>query len=394
MPEIAILYDRSETDELGIKFTAEEMGIELGYIPFHKVSVRFGRTGFNYRSLGKNLTGDLTAIQVVLNRAQSKNRRLYAATILEALGKHLVNPYSVESICASKVRCLLAFHGKGIRTPVTVYVPCNVKEVRPGGGFVDNTRDVSQLIEDQLGNGCVVLKVDGGTHGKGVSLVEGRAELEAALGEVTPSVINPSGVVAQELVPKWFYDIRIVVSKEGGHGFVCAPTAMARGGFKDFRTNTYLGNMVFRVTLPEAVRREAVRAGEALSPGAEVGVIALDAMPYIEDTSAYDERVLRSMFDALEEPFRRVMKAKDDPSKKTAFRDYTRRVEEAYGIFMSSEPYLGVQAVIQDSLDRNAGSLVFHEGNSCPEFWEQTRIVGGINVGELLLRSAVSLLDN
>jgi hypothetical protein len=69
MPEIAILYDRSETDELGIKFTAEEMGIELGYIPFHKVSVRFGRTGFNYRSLGKNLTGDLTAIQVVLNRA-------------------------------------------------------------------------------------------------------------------------------------------------------------------------------------------------------------------------------------------------------------------------------------------------------------------------------------
>jgi len=370
MPEIAILYDRSETDELGIKFTAEEMGIELGYIPFHKVSVRFGRTGFNYRSLGKNLTGDLTAIQVVLNRAQSKNRRLYAATILEAVGKHLVNPYSVESICASKVRCLLAFHGRGIRTPVTVYVPCNVKEVRPGGGFVDNTRDVAQLIEDQLGKGCVVLKVDGGTHGKGVSLVEGRAELEAALGEVTPSVINPSGVVAQELVPKWFYDLRIVVSKERGRGFVCAPTAMARGGFKDFRTNTYLGNMVFRVTLPEAVRREAVRAGEALSPGAEVGVIALDAMPYIEDTSAYDERVLRSMFDALEEPFRRVMKAKDDPSKKIAFRDYTRRVEEAYGTFMSSEPYLGVQAVIQDSLDRNAGSLVFHEGNSCPDFWE------------------------
>ena len=100
------------------------------------------------------------------------------------------------------------------------------------------------------------------------------------------------------------------------------------------------------------------------------------------------------MFDALEEPFRRVTIAKDDPSKKTAFRDYTRMVEEVYGAFMSSEPYLGVQAVIQDCLDRNAGSLVFHEGNSCPDFWEQTRIVGGINVGELLLRSAVSLLDN
>ena len=170
MHEIAILYDRSETDELGIKLTAEEMGIELGYLPFHKVSVRFGRTGFNYSGLGKNLTKDLVPIKVVLNRAQSKNRRLYAAMILEAEGKYLVNPYSVESICSSKVRCLLAFHGKGIKTPVTVYVPCNVKEVRPGGGFVDNTRDIAKLIEDQLGDGDLVLKVDEGTHGKGIAM--------------------------------------------------------------------------------------------------------------------------------------------------------------------------------------------------------------------------------
>ncbi len=394
MPEIAILYDRSETDELGIRLTAEEMGIKLGYMPFHKVSVRLGRTGFSYRSQGKDLTGDLAATRVILNRAQSKNRRLYAATILEAVGKLLVNPYYVEAVCASKIRCIAAFHSKGVRAPVTIYIPCNIKEAKPGGGVVDNTRDVAQLIEDQLGKERVVVKVDGGTHGKGITLVEGRRELEAALRDVTPSVINPSGVVAQEFVPKWFYDLRIIVSKEKGRGFVCAPTAMVRGGFKEFRTNTYLGNMVFRVNLPEVVRREAVKAGEALASGSEVGVIALDAMPFIEDISAYNETELRLRFEALEETFSRVVKAKADPSKKTAFKTYTEKVEEAYGVFMSSEHYQSVQLVIQESLDENAGSLVFHEGNSCPEYWEQTRIVGGINVGELLLRSAVSLLDN
>ena len=32
MTDIAIVYDRSETDEMGIRFTAEEMGIELEFI--------------------------------------------------------------------------------------------------------------------------------------------------------------------------------------------------------------------------------------------------------------------------------------------------------------------------------------------------------------------------
>ncbi len=393
MHEIAILYDRSETDELGIKATADEMGIRLKHIPFHKVSIRIGRNGLSYRSLGRDLTGDLEEVQVILNRAQSKSRRLYAGMIMEALGKKVVNPYIVESNCASKVGCLLAFKRMGVRTPDTVYIPCNVKEAKPGGGAVDNTGDIAQLIEDQLGKGRVVLKVDMGTHGRGVSLVEGREELSAALGEIEPSVINPSGIVAQELIPKWFYDLRIIVYKEKGSSFSCAPTAMARGGFKDFRTNTYLGNMVFRVNLPEVIRINSIKAGEALSPCAEVSVIALDAMPYIEDASQYDEAELRSMFDALERPFGSVTKAKNDPSKKSAFRDYTKRVEEAYSAFMSSEQYTGVQKVIQDSLERNSDSLVFHEGNSCPDFWEQTRIVGGVNVGEHLLRCAQSLLD-
>ncbi len=60
---------------------------------------------------------------------------------------------------------------------------------------------------------------------------------------------------------------------------------------------------------------------------------------------------------------------------------------------MATDAYAHIQAVVQESLNKTRDKVLFHEGNSCPEFWEQTRIVGGVNVGECLLRGAESLLD-
>ena len=79
-------------------------------------------------------------------------------------------------------------------------------------------------------------------------------ELLANIQETKPSIINPIGVVAQELIQKWFYDLRIIVHKEKDKQPFCYPIAMARAGFKDFRTNTFLGNLVFGVKLPKAFR--------------------------------------------------------------------------------------------------------------------------------------------
>ena len=207
------------------------------------------------------------------------------------------------------------------------------------------------------------------------------------------SIINPSGVVAQEFIPKGFFDLRIVISKEKRGSYVCQPTAMARAGFKDFRTNTYLGNMVFRVNLTAPVKREAAKCGEALGPSVKAGVVALDAMPSFGEEPLTEEREIATCFDSLEKPFGEVRKSKNNPHKKTNFKSYTRDVEDAYERYMSTEAYAIIQKHIQKGLDRKKDSIVFHEGYSCPEFWEQTRIVGGINVGELLLRCAQSLLD-
>ena len=393
MPDISIMYDRSETDELGIRITAEDMGVELGYLPFYKVSVGFDNGGHSFRSLGRDLTEALGETRVVLNRTQSKGRRIYGATIMEALGKYVLNPLHVEFTCQSKIRTLLILMKKGIRIPRTVYIPANVREAYGDGRTLDNTEAVARLIEQQLGDERVVVKPDAGTHGRGVGLSADHGELVELIGEIEPSVINPSGVIAQEFIPKWFYDLRILVEKERGKAAHCPPTALVRGGFTEFRTNTFLGNMVFRVELPEVVRRESEKCAAALTGGKEAYVIALDAMPYIGDTKFADEDELRSHFTELNEAFRKVKEVKADPEKKTKFRAYSEKIEKAYGDYMATDAYAHIQAVVQESLDKTRDKVLFHEGNSCPEFWEQTRIVGDINVAESILRSAVSMLD-
>jgi len=393
MTDIAMVYDRSETDEMGIKLTADAMGIDLGYLPFYKVSIGFDNDGFTTRSLGQDYTEAFNEVRVVLNRTQSKNRRLFASAIFEALDKAVLNPLSVELACQSKMRTLLVLFRNGIRIPKTVYIPCNVLEARAGGGVLDNSHVISKLIVQQLGSGKVVTKPDAGTHGRDVRLADGQEELMRVLREIGPSIINPSGVVAQEFIPKWFYDLRIVVEKEKGRPGFCHPTALARGGFKEFRTNTFLGNMVFRARLPDKVRGEAVRCAEALGDGSESWSLALDAMPYIGDDKITDEEELKACFNELERPFNEVKKVKRDPLKKRDFEKYTRNIEDAYAGYMSTEAYFSIQSAIEESLERKKNSVFFHEGNACPEFWEQTRIVGGINYAESVLRCAKSFLD-
>ena len=73
---IALLYERSENDETGIKLTAQEMGIDLTFVPFRKIALTISKNGFTAKTKGKDYTSAFKDVAVVLNRAQSKNRRL------------------------------------------------------------------------------------------------------------------------------------------------------------------------------------------------------------------------------------------------------------------------------------------------------------------------------
>lgn len=391
MTEISILYERSETDELGIRYTAEQQGIPLSFLPFHKVSMGIVGGEFKYRSMGRDMQGRLEESKVVINRTQGKHRRIAAATLLEGFGKEVLNPLQVEMFCQRKIWTMMRFWLNGVRVPDTIYIPCDVYDTVRGGGTCDNSESIMNLICKEL-KGKIVLKSDEGTHGKGVYLANDRLTLEHALHKIEPSVINPAGVVAQAYVNKWFYDLRIVVEKHSGGVPFCHQTAMARGGFKDFRTNTFLGNMVFRVELPRGVMNEAVKCGEALGKEKKAYVIALDAMPSFSKSMNETQEQLIPAFDALEEPFKLVIKAKQ--TKPDDFSYYTEQVENAYDRYMFSEPYREVQSIIMESLYKSKDSILFHEANACPDFWEQTRIVGGVDIASSLLSCAQSILDS
>lgn len=387
---IAVLYDRLETDEVGIKLTAEEMGINLTYIPFRKISVCLGNDGFTIRSKGKNYSKIFESVDVILNRAQSKNRRLFAASVIEAFGKHVLNPLHVEFVCFSKLRTLLHLWKEGIKIPKTVYVPCDPHEYRTDGGTLYNGEDIADLIQQELNGKHIVVKPDAGTHGKDVKLAKEYEELLMILRKVKPSIINSVGVLAQEFIQKWFYDLRIVVYKEFGKSPRCHPKALARAGFKDFRTNAYLGNMVFGVNLPASIRERAVWCAETIGKNNRAWVLALDAMINVDKDKVVNDKYVKSELDKLTPYFNAIRKVKSQKNKKEHFSNWNRKLEEVFQVYMSTEPYENVKEVIEESVQKKADSMLFHEVNSCPEFWEQTRLIAGINLAVPLLKCAQS----
>ena len=390
---IALLYERSESDENGIKLTAQQLGLDLTYIPFRKIALSIG-DGFSAKTKGKDYTQTFQDTAVVLNRAQSKNRRLQASYILEVLGKKTLNSSQIEFMCYSKLRTLLNLYKEGIPIPKTVFVPCDATDTLKNGKEIHNKKDLADLFEQDLSlSEGIVIKADAGTHGKMIMLSKTREELENNIAETKPGLINPVGVVAQELIQKWFYDLRIIVSKERGKEPACYPIAMIRAGFKDFRTNTFLGNLVFDAKLPQSVQNLALKCGKTLSHDSQAWILALDAMVNVGKNKNVDEAYLKSQLDLAADAWGAVQKIKKDDTRLTNFNAWNNQLESQFMTYKRTSAYENIKNIIEENLQTNRDALVFHEANSCPEFWENTRLATGLNVAEPLLRGAKSLID-
>ncbi|MFW6111249.1 MAG: ATP-grasp domain-containing protein [Thermoproteota archaeon] len=391
---IGILFEQLNTDEKGIKLTAKELGLNLVYIPFRKISVCFGNGHYSLESSGKDYTDTFENIDVVLNRAQSKNRRLLAANVLEAFGKDVINPSSVEFTCFSKLRTLLQLWRRDVKIPKTVYVPCNPREKKVGGGEIHNEEEIANLIQQNLGKRDIVVKPDAGSHGKDIRLANDTEDLLTILSKINPSITNPLGVLAQELVPKWFYDLRIIVYKESGKNPYCCPKAMARAGFKDFRTNTYLGNMVFGVNLSSFIQRKAVNCAEAIGKRSEAWILALDAMVDVGENKIVDDEYVKSQLQELSPHFEAVEKVEKKRREISDFSVWNEKLEKTFQKYVNSTPYQNIKKVIERSIAEGKDSMLFHEANSCPDFWERTRLVTGVNLAVPLLKCAKSLIES
>jgi hypothetical protein len=167
---------------------------------------------------------------------------------------------------------------------------------------------------------------------------------------------------------------------------------MARAGFKDFRTNTFLGNLVFHAKLPQRIVELAVKSGETLGKGTDAYIFALDAMVNVGANKNADEAELKTYLDNAAKAWLNVQKVKQDETRLTDFPTWTGKLEAAFKTYRETDAYQKVTDIIEGSLLQNQKALVFHESNSCPEFWENTRLATGLNVAEPLLKMAKSLL--
>jgi glutathione synthase/RimK-type ligase-like ATP-grasp enzyme len=262
------------------------------------------------------------------------------------------------------------------------------------GKEIHNENDIADLFQAEIPlEEGMVIKADAGTHGKMIMLSNNREELLASIRETKPNIINPIGVVAQELIQKWFYDLRIIVYKEKGKQPVCHNKALARAGLKEFRTNTFLGNLVFEAKLPKKITDMAIKCGDTLGKGSDAWIFALDAMVNVKDNKQVTDDYLKSELDSASQAYLPVQKVKADETRLTDFPTWNGKLEKTFNAYASSDSYQKVKNVIEESIENNKNALVFHEANSCPEFWENTRLVTGLNVAIPLLKAAQSLID-
>ena len=106
-----------------------------------------------------------------------------------------------------------------------------------------------------------------------------------------------------------------------------------------------------------------------------------------------DDDTLKTQLDLASQAFVPVQKAKTDETRLTDFELWTTKLEKAFQDYKNTEAYENVKNIIEESVEKNKNALVFHESNSCPEFWENTRLATGLNVAVPLLKGAQSLAD-
>jgi len=138
----------------------------------------------------------------------------------------------------------------------------------------------------------------------------------------------------------------------------------------------------------------AVKCGKTLGKDTDAWIFALDAMVDVGDKKNADEAFLKEQLDLASQAWVPVQKVKADETRLTDFQTWNGKLEASFKTYKATKAYENVTDIIEESVEQNQDALVFHESNSCPEFWENTRLANGLNVAVPLLKSAQSLLDN
>jgi len=371
MSNAALLYDRLTIDEAELLITASRRGLE-----FKRIFTK------NPSSLTAE---DVEDVKVVVNRCESKHRALEAARRVEELGRVVINPYRVESLCSDKIKTIRVLEEKGVKVPRSLFRSFP----RDGSDLEDWIMEVVEEAESKLGY-PLVFKPTHGSWGRGVLKVGNRESLVEVLSRNSkPTQINPEGVFLQEYIEKPGFDLRVLVYKEGSSsGLLCCIARVSRSP-EEFRTNTHLGGLPVGVDLDSYPRHrvEVMRALDAMMGYEDYGIVALDAMPSIEGgnwSSIY--RLVAGCISVYDEIRRFV--------HENRFRRYVNwknEMEEMFRKLKELDAYKKLSRFIDELL--GSCDLKIHEANSRFDYALNTRNATGINPADKYVDICFKILE-
>ena len=258
MTTVGFVCSRVRKDEkLLLEELRERDGVEVERIDPRDVS--FGLEGTS------GVDVDADELDVVVDRAMSYSRGLYAARFFESYGVPVVNTSKVAHTCGDKVETTVALRENDVRTPET---------------RVAFTPDSALETVESLGYPVVVKPVVG-SWARLLAKVNDRDAAEAVfehkkvLGSYEHSVFY-----IQNFVEKPGRDIRVAVI--GGK----AVAAMYRSS-DDWITNAARGAETTNCEVTDKIERVALDAAEAVGCGNE-GVVGVDIMEDGNDLTVHE----------------------------------------------------------------------------------------------------------
>ena len=110
-----------------------------------------------------------------------------------------------------------------------------------------------------------------------------------------------------------------------------------------------------------------------LGKGSEAWIFALDAMVNVKENKQVDDAYLKGELDKAAKRLCLFKKLSRMKPNLLIFQAWTANWKKPFTAYANSENYENVKKIIEESVEKNKSALVFHESNSCPEFWENTR---------------------
>jgi hypothetical protein len=323
---------------------------------------------------------------IIVNRIESKYRRKRLAKFYEAYETDVINNFSIEEVCGSKIETKIALNLDNIPTNKTAF-KFGFPIKRSGKDLIKQSTEIKRLKKIISELKPVISKPDLGSRGKSIILIENEDRFEEMLDDYIntkkipetfrSTLISPEGVLIEKFSPHAL-DLRVVVYKpKKGEPKVFGTLARAASNDYTVAKNTSLGGVPIGIPSIREIEALSLKCMKSITKyinkmykkKLEYYVVGVDILPANQNLNErniiYESiRNLKFYMDSINN----ARKSKDP-----------HLIDEAYKKFRESIEYKEAQEKCFNYLFNS--KLLVTEINTTPDFGFNTKnLVGNLIV--------------